>query len=164
MNIFSPLLAASLVAGSITPVVATISSDADHLTGQTNHYSVIASDTTVSNSIGRQKNAHIVVRCVDGKLEGYINTPTYNGVIARHQNPVATRWGNGPVTTARWGTSSDGSAFFHGNPRSFLRELTSNTEFVFAWTPYGKKRVSAKWNLTQHRAEFKQIARLCSVN
>ena len=162
MNISASILAAALVA-SATPAMAKLSSDVDHLTGETKHFSIIMSDTTVSNSIGQQKNAAIALRCVNGEFEGYIFTPTYNG-LGLNSAPVSTRWGSGPITTARWSTSTSNDAFFHGNPRSFLKELTTNDTFVFAWTPYGRSRVSAKWNLGQHRAEFKEIARLCSVN
>lgn len=161
MKVLTTRIAAAIVA---SPVVAQIESKVDHLSGSSNHYLLIESDTTVSNSIGRPKTASIIVRCVKGKFETYINTPTYNGVSRYSSKPVATKWDNGPVTSGIWSTSSDGDAFFHSKPRSFHNELTSHSTFVFGWEPYGKTQVSAKWNLKPHQKDLTEIARLCGVS
>ena len=114
MKTFFALTAVALVV--TTPVQAAIDSDVDHLTGSTIHTLIIPSDTTVSNSIGSQKTVSLIFRCKAGKFDGYVFTPTYNGLNFRRDPVVATRWGNGKVTTGTWGTNRSGDAFFHRHP------------------------------------------------
>ena len=161
MKRFLALTAVALVA--TVPVQAAIDSDVDHLTGSSTHTLIIPSDTTVANSIGSQKTVSLVFRCKAGKFDGYVFTPTYNGLHFRSDPVVATRWGNGKVTTGTWNTNKGGDAFFHRNPTSFLREAASNSTFVFGWQPYGRTTTSAKWDLSKHRSDFTELKRLCGV-
>lgn len=55
----------------------------NHLTGEKKITLNILSETKVSNSIGSMESASIVLRCEGKELDGYVWTPTYNG-ISRH--------------------------------------------------------------------------------
>ena len=145
------------------PAQAGVKTTEDVMTGVSRHVLAIESDTTVSNSIGAQKTATIILRCEGGSTDAYVWTPTYNGLSYRSRPRVQTRWDGGKITTGSWGASKSGDAMFHPNPKSFIGELVAAKEFVFGWEPYSTQPVAARWNLQKHKADLNKISRLCGT-
>ena len=144
------------------PAHAGVKTTEDVMTGVSRHVLQIESDTTVSNSIGAQKTATIVLRCEGGSTDAYVWTPTYNGLSYRSKPRVQTRWDGGKITTGSWGASKSGDAMFHPNPKSFIGELLAAKQFVFGWEPYSTQPVAARWDLQKHKADLTKMSRLCS--
>ena len=158
MKLFTAFAALAFVAA---PVQASISSESDLMGGKAKHLYVIESTTTVNDSIGRDKTVGLGIRCnYNNKgLEAVILTPTYNG----RNNRVSTRWNQERPSNGRWSRATSGKGFFHSSPKSFLSELLSNNTLAFAWTPYNRAQVAAKWDLTSAKSDLKTIKSLCGA-
>jgi hypothetical protein len=74
-----------------------------------------------------------------------------------------TRWNQEEATTGRWSQATNGQAYFHGRPKSFLTELSSNNSLAFAWSPYNRAQEAAKWDLASARPQIQKIRSLCAL-
>ena len=156
------LLTTGLVASAFVPSAANawIKSEEDLLSGKSSHYQFIPSTNTVSNSIGTQETATLIIRCKAGKrMEIYVSTPTYNGRNER----VAVRWDEGDAKSQYWSRGSGGTSFFSGRPPRFLSKLLLNDRLVFAWNPYNKTQVAVAFNLASEREDLNKMVGLCGV-
>lgn len=168
MNFIKATIATAAVVtcclGNQVPANAAIKSTSDVMTGATRHVLQIDSDTTVSNGIGIQKTATIIIRCGNHSLDAYVWTPTYNGLSYRSKPRVQTRWNGGKITSGYWGASTSGDSMFHPRPASFFGELVAAQTFVFGWEPYSTTPVATQWNLQQHKTDLKKMAQLCGLS
>ena len=131
----------------------------DLLSGNTNYYLHVHSDTTVPNAINIQEKAIMVSRCKDGEFDVYIATPTYN---ADHES-VFIRWNDGRVKNENWIQADSSDALFTRRPNAFLDSALKADTLVFGWLPYQSQKVAAKWKFTeQNKADFKLIQNHCS--
>ena len=143
------------------PAMAAIESTPNLMTDTTKHLLMVESATTVSNSIGAQKPAYLIVRCEGNKKDVYISNPTYNGLTFRSDPTISIRWNQNPPMTRRWGDNSSGNAFFANNFSRFTQELVDNDSLIFGWSPYGKTDVAVKFDLKAHSADLARINQLC---
>ena len=141
--------------------MAAIESTPNLMTDTTKHLLMVESATTVSNSIGTQKPAFLIIRCEGGKRDVYISTPTYNGMSFRSDPTISIRWNQNSPMTRRWGDNSGGDAFFAPNFSRFTQELVDNDSLIFGWSPYGKTDVAVKFDLKAHSADLARINQLC---
>ena len=112
-----PFLAVLAIPASVN---AGYTSDVDLMTDETKIRIIHDSITKVSNSIGVQEPASIVIRC-DFKndktinLDAYISTPSYNS----DNNNVGLRWDSGEPIRTSWNESTSGTALFNPNPKKY---------------------------------------------
>ena len=159
---FASLLTTSLIAGALVPSSANawIKSEEDLLSGQSSHYQFITSKNTVSNSIGVQETATLIIRCKAGKrMEIFVSTPTYNG----SSNRVAVRWDEGEAKRQYWSRGSGGTAFFSGRPPRFLSKLLQHDRLVFAWDPYNRAQTAVAFDLASEKEDLNKMVGLCGV-
>jgi hypothetical protein len=158
---FKQLVTAAVLASctiGATGAMAAIDTEQDMMTGQSKHFLILHSTNTVSNSIGHHETAALVVRCKPGAMNMYLATPTFNGL--RNTN-VAVRWNQGSIERQYWGSGTSGKAFFTKTPLKFLEKAATKNELILGWEPYGKTLVAARFDLSAHRADLKQMIKLC---
>ena len=144
----------------------------NHLTGEKIITLTIPSETKVSNSIGSMESASIVLRCWGKELDGYVWTPTYNGISRYDKATLKIKFYGGfhnvPGVTGKifedpTSTSPSGGAFFLPKPKNFVKSLLLHSSFVAAWTPYGRVETSAKWNIEENFEDLLEFGKMCNV-
>ncbi|MCB4411681.1 hypothetical protein [Synechococcus sp. MU1611] len=131
----------------------------DLLTGNTNYYLTLRSETTVYNSIGIAETAGLVIRCVNRNFDTFISTPTYN---AEHKR-VFIRWNERATQTTIWNKEEGGTGFFAPAPNTFLNSARRADTLIFGWLPYQKTRTAAKWTFTeQNKRDILAMQKYCA--
>lgn len=77
----------------------------------------------------------LIVRCKEKELELYVST----GSVLDADNdmtPVRVRWGTAEPQEAFWGRSTNYTAAFAPEPRTFLKQLLTNPDLRFEVHPY----------------------------
>ena len=149
-----PFLALLAIPASVN---AGYTSDVDLMTDETKIVITHNSITKVSNSIGVQEPATIVIRC-DFKndktinLDAYISTPSYNS----DNNKVGLRWDSGEPISASWNESTSGTALFNKDPKKFINKLLESNTLVFQWTPYQSIPQAVKFDLIKMKTDIIQ--------
>jgi len=151
------LAGAALLGG--TAYASNINVEQDLVYGTNRHTLMIDSENTISNSIGVQRHATLIVRCKGRNAELYVWTPTYNGL---QNGSVVVRWSATDISSQYWNPSTSGKGFFTKTPRKFLDLTAQRDELVLGWEPYGTTQVGAKFNLAAHRADLLKMKELCN--
>ena len=104
------------------------------------------------------ESASVVFRCEGKELDGYVWTPTYNGISRNDNATIKFKFYGGihdvPGVTGKLfkglaRTSPSGDSFFFPKPQNIVKSVLLHTSFVAAWTPYGRVETSAKWNMEE---------------
>ena len=121
----------------------------------------LLSETTVLDSIGKQKQARIAIRCNGNELNTFVVTPTYNA----DNLEVQLRWDNNEPKTRYWSYSVNGTAYFP-NPLIYKNKLSWHQEFikgirnhdslVFGWSPYSSAKKAVKFDLKKIKPKIEQ--------
>ena len=150
------LAGAALLSG---PAYASnIQVDEDLIQGVNRHVLMIDSENTVSNSIGRQKHATLIVRCKAGRADFYLWTPTFNGL---RNSRVAVRWSAEDISNQYWNQGKGGKSFFSKTPKKFLDLTTQRDQLILGWHPYSTTQVAAKFDLAKHRSDLLKMKEVC---
>ena len=153
-NFLLPFLALLAIPAAVN---AGYTSDVDLMTDETKIVITHNSITKVSNSIGVQEPATIVIRCAFKNdktinLDAYISTPSYNS----DNNKVGLRWDSGEPIRTSWNESTSGTALFNPNPKKFINKLLESNTLVFQWTPYQSVPKAVKFDLIQMKTDIIQ--------
>ena len=149
-----PFLAVLAIHASVN---AGYTSNVDLMTDETKIRITHDSITKVSNSIGVQEPATIVIRC-DFKndktinLDAYIKTPSYNS----DNNKVGLRWDSGEPIRTSWNESTSGTSLFNRDPKKFINKLLESNTLVFQWSPYQSIPQAVKFDLIQMKTDIIQ--------
>lgn len=148
--------AAALLGG--TAYASNIQVDEDLINGVNRHVLMIDSENAVSNNIGRDDTATLVVRCKGGSADFYLWTPTFNGL---RNSQVAVRWSAEDISNQYWNQGTGGKTFFSKTPKKFLDLTTQRDQLILGWEPYGKTQVAAKFDLAKHRSDLLKMKEIC---
>ena len=105
-------------------------------------YFFLESENKVRNSIGTEKSGFLMIKCVNGKPDLALNTPTYNSDYS-----IGVRWDKDKATYSDWIKSKDGTTFFHRKPKKFINEMKTRDFLTLAWTPYSRAQDAFKFDL-----------------
>jgi type VI secretion system protein VasI len=102
---------------------------------------IIAMSVASSGSTQMGGKPSLMVRCLDGVIEVFVNWKTFMG--SQGGQEVVTRVGDTPAVTSMWGRSTDNRATFHPNSAAFLRAAERQQRVVVRSEPYNESPVTA---------------------
>lgn len=117
-------------------------------------------ESTGSVSFGQEPT--LLIRCKDGRTDLFISWNDYLG-SSDESTETAVRLDNGPVTTSRWGNSTDSTAAFFssGDVIEEIKSLFGHDEMVARVTPYNSSAVTATFPITGVENAVKDVRGSC---
>lgn len=147
------------------PVAATTSwmahGETSALDGKTSYVAALPSSNLLTNSIGAQKPARLLIRCTpDDGLEAYVSWPLFMGLEPQEQ---AYRIDEQPVVRSIWGMDKSGSAtFLRGDVRGFIGKLSGARRLVVQAAAYHQTVSEAVFDLGEVAGVVAAAEKACS--
>lgn len=134
-------------------------SEESKMDGITNlHFSTI-SINTISNSIGIQKNAQLILRCNQKKTEAFIVWPNFIGL---HEGPsVEVKLDGGNIEKKTWSPSSNGTAAFRPKPIEWIRSISGGKRLIVRLAAFQRIPEEVEFDITGLDAVTDEIAKAC---
>lgn len=146
------------------PPVATHSSWARYaedskMDGTKNLHFSVTSLGTLSNSIGSQENARLVLRCNQRKTEAFVIWPRYVG--SREGKLVEVKLDDGKIEKKTWSPSADGAAVFRPKPVEWIKSILGGKRLIVRLAAYQRIPEEVEFDITGVDAAADEIAKVC---
>ena len=127
--------------------------------GTTNLHFSTPSLGTLSNSIGTQKSATLVLRCNQRKTEAFIIWPCYIG--SRDGKQVEAKLDDGKIEKKIWSPSSDGTAVFRPKPVDWIKSMSGGKKLFVRLAAYQHIPEEVEFDITGIDTVADEIAKIC---
>lgn len=127
--------------------------------GVTNVTYATRSTSTLRNSIGRDEEAKLVLRCNQRKTEAFIVWPVYVGSHDMHQ--VEIKVDNGKIEKSAWSPSTDGTAVFRSKPVNWIKSLAGGKKLIVRLAAYQRIPEEVEFDITGIDGATDEIAKTC---
>jgi len=120
---------------------------------------VIVSLKATSGFAKTGEPVELVLRCLSGKTEVYLNWSTQLG---KDGAPVTMRVGKEPAQTRRWGLSTDArESFYPGDDVNLIKELTVVDQLVVQVVPTAEDPITALFQLRGLSFALRPLRTVC---
>jgi hypothetical protein len=108
--------------------------------------------------------AFLLIRCKKGKAEAYVSVGgPAESEYGKDDYGVRTKFDDEAAQNGRWGASTNREALFAPNPGELVKHLEDSKVFLFQFTPFQKRAMRLRFNVSGLREKLAPISEACGL-
>lgn len=137
-----------------------VSAEQSPISGGQDYFASLTSDDYVRNSLGKFNRPSLVLRCAEGKMEGYL---IWDDELGEKDTLINMRIGEGETIAERWNLSADKQASFIPDAADFTRKILGQRNFNIKVWPVRGDPLYATFDIRGSDVALKPLRDACKV-